>query len=168
MIKNPTMEILMTDNYVKFISEQVHKEKVRGFTDVTINEDLEFESEEFNDIVEAVIDALAEDIQDLQELSPDTLKSYRHKAVANIQKRGIRSGRTGEKDPKIAKRVAGVAKAGGSKDKAKDTAKYAKQYGKQASKPMPNDDDKWDDEYQKRDITHTYMRASGRSAKKPK
>lgn len=159
---------MSTDNYVKFISEQVKQEKVRGFTDVTINEDLEFESEEFDDIVEAVIDALAEDIQDLQELSPDTLKSYRHKAVANIQRRGIRSGRTGEKDPKIAKRVKGVAKAGGSEHQAKDTAKYAKQYGKQASKDMPNNDDKWDDEYQKRDITHTYMRASARAAKKTK
>ena len=159
---------MSTDNYVKFISEQVKQEKVRGFTDVTINEDLEFESEEFDDIVEAVIDALAEDIQDLQELSPDTLKSYRHKAVANIQRRGIRSGRTGEKDPKIAKRVKGVGRAGGSEDQAKDTAKYAKQYGKQASKDMPNNDDKLDDEYQKRDITHTYMRASARAAKKTK
>jgi predicted transcriptional regulator len=159
---------MSTDNYVKYISEQVHKEKVRGFKDIAINEDLQFDSEEFDDIVEAVIDALAEDVQDLQELSPELKSKYLHKAVANIQKRGIRSGRTGEKDPKIAKRVAGVAKAGGSEDKAKDTAKYAKQYGKQASKPMPNDDDKWDDEYQKRDITHTYMRASGRSAKKPK
>lgn len=29
---------MSTDNYVKYISEQVHKEKVRGFTDVSIAE----------------------------------------------------------------------------------------------------------------------------------
>ena len=31
----------MTDNYVKFISEQVHKEKVRGFTNIAITESSE-------------------------------------------------------------------------------------------------------------------------------
>jgi hypothetical protein len=154
------------DNYVKFISEQQKSMVNAGLAANQINENVEFESEEFDNIVEAVIDALAEDVQDLQELSPELKSKYLHKAVANIQKRGIRSGRTGEKDPKIAKRVSGVAKAGGNADQAKDTAKYAKSYGKQASKPMPNNDDKWDDEYQKRDITHTYMRASARAAKK--
>jgi len=134
--------------------------------DSRINENVGFDTEEFDDIIEAVMDALAEDIQDLQELSPELKSKYLHKAVANIQRRGIRSGRTGEKDLKIAKRVSGVAKAGGSEHQAKDTAKYAKQYGRQASKPMPNSDGAWDRQYQKRDLTHTYMRASARAAKK--
>ena len=134
--------------------------------DSRINENVGFDTEEFGDIIEAVMDALAEDIQDLQELSPELKSKYLHKAVANIQRRGIRSGRTGEKDLKIAKRVSGVAKAGGSEHQAKDTAKYAKQYGRQASKPMPNSDGAWDRQYQKRDLTHTYMRASARAAKK--
>lgn len=157
---------MSTDIYAKFISEQVHKENVRGLRDIEINEESELASEEFNDIIEAVIDTLAEEIEDLQELSPELKSRYLHKAVANIQRRGIRSGRTGEKDPKIAKRVSGVAKAGGDADQAKDTAKYAKQYGRQASKPMPNSDGAWDRQYQKRDLTHTYMRASAKAAKK--
>jgi len=131
------------------------------------NENVELNTEEFDDIVEAVIDVFIEEIEDLQELSPELKSKYLHKAVANIQRRGIRSGRTGEKDPKIAKRVAGVGKAGGREDQAKDTAKYAKQYGRQASKDMPNSDGAWDRQYQKRDLTHTYMRASSRAAKKP-
>lgn len=155
-------------SYIKQYYDDDHSKRddMYKITNVSVNEDLEFESEEFDDIVEAVIDVFIEEIEDLQELSPELKSKYLHKAVANIQRRGIRSGRTGEKDPKIAKRVKGVAKAGGSEDQAKDTAKYAKSYGKQASKPMPNNDDKWDDEYQKRDITHTYMRASARAAKK--
>lgn len=155
---------MSTEKYVKFISEQQKKMINNGLAaDKYQNTD-----NEFDDIIEAVIDSLAEEIEDLQELSPELKSRYLHKAVANIQRRGIKSGRTGNADPKIAKRISGVAKAGGSADQAKDTAKHAKQYGKQASKPMPNDDDKWDDEYQKRDITHTYMRASSRAAKKTK
>ena len=155
---------MSVDKYVKFISEQQKSMVNAGFAEAV--ENVEFESEEFDDIIEAVMDALAEDIQDLQELSPELKSKYLHKAVANIQRRGIRSGRTGEKDLKIAKRVSGVAKAGGSEDQAKDTAKYAKQYGRQASKDMPNSDGAWDRAYQKRDLTHTYMRASARAAKK--
>jgi hypothetical protein len=125
----------MTDNYVKFISEQVHKEKVRGFTNVSVNEDLEFESEEFDSIVEAVIDALAEDIQDLQELSPELRDRYIKKAGSQLFKAAYRAARDkpgshtkkntpiftsdvkGHKDVKtINKREAGItraAKAGG-------------------------------------------------------
>jgi hypothetical protein len=142
-----------------------HKENASGHEDAA-KEAYADHLKSSKKVDEAVMDALAEDIQDLQELSPELKSKYLHKAVANIQRRGIRSGRTGEKDLKIAKRVSGVAKAGGSEDQAKDTAKYAKQYGRQASKDMPNSDGAWDRAYQKRDLTHTYMRASARAAKK--
>jgi hypothetical protein len=88
----------MTDNYVKFISEQVHKEKVRGFTDVTIAENVEFESEEFDSIVEAVIDALAEDIQDLQELSPELKARYVKKAGSQLFKAAYRAAKDAPMD----------------------------------------------------------------------
>lgn len=126
---------MSTDNYVKFISEQVKQEKVRGFTDVTINEDLEFESEEFNNIVEMVIDILSEEIQDLQELSPELKSRYVKKAGSQLFKAAYRAakdapmddrGRTsrntpvstsdhriqGHKDVKtINKRISGINKA---------------------------------------------------------
>ena len=71
---------MSTDNYAKFISEQLHKENVRGLRDIEINEELELVAEEFDDIVEAVIDILAEDIENLQELSPELKARYVKKA----------------------------------------------------------------------------------------
>ena len=84
---------MSTDNYAKYISEQVRKEKVHGFTNVAINEDVELTTEEFDDIVEAVIDALAEEIQDLQELSPELKARYVKKAGSQLFKAAYRAAR---------------------------------------------------------------------------
>ena len=84
---------MSTDNYAKFISEQLHKENVRGLRDVEINEELELVAEEFDDIVEAVIDILAEDIENLQELSPELKARYVKKAGNQLFKAAYRASR---------------------------------------------------------------------------
>ena len=71
----------MTDNYVKFISEQVHKEKVRGFKDIAINEGAELTSEDYVDMLHMYIEDLEshfedKDLQQIQELSKNTLRNY--------------------------------------------------------------------------------------------
>lgn len=82
---------MSTDNYVKYISEQVNKEKVRGFTDIAINEDLELTSEDYINMLHMYIEDLEshfedEDLQQIQELSQDTLKSYASKAATSKAK----------------------------------------------------------------------------------
>lgn len=82
---------MSTDIYAKFISEQVHKENVRGLRDIEINEDLEITSEEYIDMLHVYIENLEshfeeEDLQQIQELSQDTLKSYAAKAAASQKK----------------------------------------------------------------------------------
>lgn len=81
----------MTDNYVKFISEQVHKEKVRGFKDIAINEGLELTSEDYINMLHMYIEDLEshfedEDLQQIQELSQNTMKSYASKAATSRDK----------------------------------------------------------------------------------
>jgi hypothetical protein len=75
---------MSTENYVKFISEQVHKEKVRGFTDVTIGENLELTSEDYINMLHMYIEDLEsrfepEDLQQIQEVSVNTLRAYNAK-----------------------------------------------------------------------------------------
>jgi hypothetical protein len=82
---------MSTENYVKYISEQVHKEKVRGFTDATINEDVELTSEDYINMLHMYIEDLEsyfedEDLQQIQELSQDTMKSYAAKAAVSRDK----------------------------------------------------------------------------------
>ena len=79
---------MSTDNYVKYISEQVNKEKVRGFTDIAINEGLELTSEDYINMLHMYIEDLEshfedEDLQQIQELSKGTLGSYIKKAGDN-------------------------------------------------------------------------------------
>ena len=81
----------MTDNYVKFISEQVKQEKIRGFKDIAINEGLELASEDYINMLHMYIEDLEacfedEDLQQIQELSQDTLKSYASKAAISNKK----------------------------------------------------------------------------------
>lgn len=82
---------MSTDNYVKYISEQINKEKVRGFTDITISEGLNLTSEDYIDMLHMYIEDLeshfeAEDLQQIQELSQDTMKSYAAKAAVSRKK----------------------------------------------------------------------------------
>jgi hypothetical protein len=82
---------MSTDNYVKYISEQVHKEKVRGFKDIAINEGLELTSEDYINMLHMYIEDLEshfedEDLQQIQELSQGTMKSYAAKAATSQKK----------------------------------------------------------------------------------
>jgi hypothetical protein len=91
------MEIPMTDNYVKYISEQVHKEKVRGFKDIAINEGLELTSEDYINMLHMYIEDLEshfedEDLQQIQELSQNTMKSYVNKSKADLNKNWKKAG----------------------------------------------------------------------------
>jgi hypothetical protein len=125
---------MSVDKYAKFISEQ-QKSMVNAGLANPIKENIEFESKEFDDIVEMVIDALAEDVQDLQELSPELKARYVKKAGSQLFKAAYRAakdapmddrGRTsrntpvstrdhrikGHKDAKtIDKRISGINKA---------------------------------------------------------
>lgn len=154
---------MSTEKYVKFISEQQKNMINNGLA----NYKYQNTDNEFDDIIEAVIDSLSEEIEELQELSPELKSRYRNKAVANIQRRGIKAGRTGNNDPKIANRVKGVGRAGGNEQQAGETASHAKDYGNKASKHMPVDDDDWDAEYFKRDRKYSNMRHASRHAKRP-
>jgi hypothetical protein len=76
---------MSTENYAKYISEQVYKEKVRGFKDIRINEGLELTSEDYINMLHMYIEDLeshfkAEDLQQIQELSKGTLGRYINKA----------------------------------------------------------------------------------------
>ena len=87
----------MTDNYVKFISEQVHKEKVRGFTDVAIDEGVELTSEDYINMLHMYIEDLEsyfedEDLQQIQELSQGTMKSYAAKSKTDLNKNWKKAG----------------------------------------------------------------------------
>lgn len=84
---------MSTDNYVKYISEQVNKEKVRGFTDVALDEGVELTSEDYINMLHMYIEDLeshfeAEDLQQIQELSKDTLDSYKSKAAKDFSRKG--------------------------------------------------------------------------------
>jgi len=82
---------MSTENYVKYISEQVHKEKVRGLRDIAINEGLELTSEDYINMLHMYIEDLEsrfepEDLQQIQELSQGTMKSYAAKAAVSRDK----------------------------------------------------------------------------------
>lgn len=79
---------MSTENYVKYISEQISKEKVRGFTDLAINEGLDLTSEDYINMLHMYIEDLEarfedEDLQQIQEISQDTMKSYAAKAAVS-------------------------------------------------------------------------------------
>lgn len=88
---------MSTDNYVKYISEQVNKEKVRGFTDIAINESLELTSEDYINMLHMYIEDLEsyfedEDLQQIQELSQGTMKSYAAKSKTDLNKNWKKAG----------------------------------------------------------------------------
>lgn len=72
---------MSTDIYAKFISEQINKEKVRGLRNGSLREELELTLEDYVDMLEAYIENLeshfeTEDLQQIQELSKKTLRSF--------------------------------------------------------------------------------------------
>ena len=72
----------MTDNYVKFISEQVHKEKVRGLTDVAIAEAHDHVSKTFTNHPDH--GAVDHDVDD-HEFAKDIMK--RHGADVKVNRK---------------------------------------------------------------------------------
>ena len=89
---------MSVDKYVKFISEQQKSMVNAGFAN-EINEDLEFDSEDYVDMLHTYIEALEshfedEDLEQIQEVSQGLLKNYmkaakKDKAAASETSRSI-------------------------------------------------------------------------------
>lgn len=89
---------MSVDKYVKFISEQQKSMVNAGFAN-EINEDLEFDSEDYVDMLHTYIEALEshfedEDLEQIQEVSQGLLKNYmkaakKDKAAASTTAKSI-------------------------------------------------------------------------------
>lgn len=164
---------MSVDSYAKFISEQQKSLVNNGLAE----EKIEYNDyDEYADLIEAVIESLAEDIVDLQELSPETKKSYLHKATANLQRRALKHGR--ESNPRkknwdhpgkaVRNRITGIGRAGGDAKSAEDSAVRMRNYANKAKKPLPNHDAAWDRGYSDRQVDFQVARDSGRKGKTTK
>jgi hypothetical protein len=86
---------MSVDNYVKFISEQQKTLVNAGLAEAV--ENIELTSEDYVDMLHMYIEALeshfeAEDLQQIQELSQDTMKSYVKKSKADLNKNWKKAG----------------------------------------------------------------------------
>jgi hypothetical protein len=85
---------MSTDIYANFISEQVHKEKVRGIRDIEITEELELTSEDYINMLHMYIEALEGhfEAKDLQEISDTLRQNYVKKSKADLNKNWKKAG----------------------------------------------------------------------------
>jgi len=86
---------MSVDKYVKFISEQQKSMVNAGLAEAV--ENVELTSEDYVDMLHTYIEALEshfedEDLQQIQELSQDTMKSYVKKSKADLNKNWKKAG----------------------------------------------------------------------------
>jgi len=159
--------------------------------DRTTGDKLKALNETIKDVVLGKIaeeDIQEEEVEQLDELSPQTKASYRQKAAKNITKRAFAAAagkktksahmdrgmihpaeRTGGKvDPKVKKRAQGIGRAGGSEKRARDAAAQAAHTARHMKSDPPSDDYGADDHDHHTTMSRIHMRAKRNRAAQEK